>query len=72
MQDACAFSTTCDKSGSWNRFSAQGIEDIEHDDTVGFQVITTDDIDDYGIKKVIEKIRQRIGDKPVYLRYVKA
>lgn len=44
------------------------MEDIEHDDTVGFQVISTEDIDDYGIKKVIEKIRQRIGDKPVYLR----
>lgn len=47
----------------------KGIEDIEHDDTVGFQVITTDDIDDYGIRKIIEKIRQRIGDKPVYLRF---
>ncbi|KAF5371805.1 hypothetical protein D9758_003456 [Tetrapyrgos nigripes] len=49
------------------RCKMMGLEDIEHDDTVGFQVIATDDIDDYGIKKVIEKIRQRIGDKPVYL-----
>ncbi|KAF9021453.1 Arginase/deacetylase [Hymenopellis radicata] len=44
-----------------------GIEDMEHDDTVGFQVISTDDIDDYGILNVIKKIRQRIGDSPVYL-----
>ncbi|KAJ4490771.1 arginase family-domain-containing protein [Lentinula aciculospora] len=44
-----------------------GIEDMEHDDTVGFQVISTEDIDDYGIKRVIEKIRQRIGNQPVYL-----
>ncbi|KAF5376005.1 hypothetical protein D9757_008813 [Collybiopsis confluens] len=46
-----------------------GIGDIEHDDTVGFQVISTEDIDDYGIKKVIEKMRNRIGDKPVYLSF---
>lgn len=45
----------------------QSIGDIEHDDFVGFQVISTEDIDDYGITKVIEKIRQRIGTSPVYL-----
>ncbi|KAJ3827335.1 Arginase/deacetylase [Lentinula raphanica] len=44
-----------------------GIEDMEHDDSVGFQVISSEDIDDYGIKKIIEKIRKRIGNKPVYL-----
>lgn len=46
----------------------QGIEDLEHDTTVGFQVISTDDIDDLGITVVISKIRQRIGNSPVYLR----
>jgi hypothetical protein len=46
----------------------QGIEDLEHDSTVGFQVISTDDIDDLGIPVVISKIRQRIGNSPVYLR----
>ncbi|KAJ7247650.1 arginase family-domain-containing protein [Mycena haematopus] len=49
------------------RCQMNGIEDIAHDDSVGFQVISTDDIDDYGIRKVIKKIRQRIGDSPVYL-----
>lgn len=44
--------------------------DIEHDSSVGFQVISTEDIDDYGINAVIAKIRQRIGTSPVYLRYV--
>ncbi|KAJ6591562.1 Arginase/deacetylase [Mycena vulgaris] len=44
-----------------------GAQDIEHDDSVGFQVISTDDIDDYGIVNVIKKIRQRIGSSPVYL-----
>jgi agmatinase len=44
------------------------MEDLEHDTTVGFQVISTDDIDDLGIPVVISKIRQRIGNSPVYLR----
>ncbi|KAF9074139.1 arginase family-domain-containing protein [Rhodocollybia butyracea] len=49
------------------RCKMNGIEDLRHDDTVGFQVISAEDIDDYGIKNIIKKIRQRIGDKPVYL-----
>ncbi|KAJ7454743.1 hypothetical protein FB451DRAFT_1184600 [Mycena latifolia] len=49
------------------RCKMSGPQDIAHDDTVGFQVISTDDIDDYGISRVIKKIRQRIGDSPVYL-----
>jgi agmatinase len=44
-----------------------GIEDLENDDAVGFQLISTDDIDDLGIPTIISKIRQRIGDSPVYL-----
>ena len=40
---------------------------MEHDEYVGFQVISTDDIDDYGIVNVIKKIRERVGDSPVYL-----
>ncbi|KAF8167412.1 hypothetical protein B0H34DRAFT_681784 [Crassisporium funariophilum] len=44
-----------------------GIEDLANDATVGFQVISTDDIDDLGIPAIVRKIRQRIGDSPVYL-----
>ncbi|KAF8910072.1 Arginase/deacetylase [Gymnopilus junonius] len=44
-----------------------GIEDLENDDSVGFQVISTDDIDDLGIPTIISKIRERVGDSPVYL-----
>ncbi|KDQ31518.1 hypothetical protein PLEOSDRAFT_1037749 [Pleurotus ostreatus PC15] len=43
------------------------IGDVEHDDTVGFQIVSTDNIDDYGINKVIKAIRTRIGSSPVYL-----
>jgi agmatinase len=38
------------------------------DEDVGFKVISTDDIDDIGIKEVIQRIRARIADSPVYLR----
>ncbi|KAF9486490.1 Arginase/deacetylase [Pholiota conissans] len=40
---------------------------LANDAEVGFQVISTDDIDDLGIPTIIKKIRQRIGDSPVYL-----
>jgi len=49
------------------RTKMSGIEDVVHDETVGFQVISTDDIDDYGINLIIRKIRERIGTSPVYL-----
>lgn len=42
--------------------------DIDHDNSIGFQLITTDDIDDLGIPEIIRRIRRRVGDNPVYLR----
>lgn len=48
----------------------QGVEDIDNDEAVGFQLISTDDIDDYGVNEIIRRIRKRIGDSPVYLRWV--
>ena len=48
----------------------KGAEDIENDESVGFQLISTDDIDDLGIPAIIAQIRQRVGKTPVYLRYV--
>ncbi|THG98635.1 hypothetical protein EW026_g3597 [Hermanssonia centrifuga] len=49
------------------RSKVTGIEDIEVDKTVGFQIISTDDIDDLGVPEIIHRIRKRIGDSPVYL-----
>jgi len=46
-----------------------GMIDIEHDQSVGFQLITTDDIDDLGIPAIIRRIRRRVGDNPVYLSF---
>lgn len=49
------------------RCKMAGIGDMENDNSVGFKLISTDDIDDYGIKEIIQRIRNRIGDSPVYL-----
>lgn len=51
-------------------FLEQGPEDLENDSSIGFQVISADDIDDFGIPAIIKHIRERIGDNPVYLRCV--
>lgn len=48
----------------------QGIGDLENDSSVGFQLISTDDIDDLGVAEIIRRIRARVGDTPVYLRYL--
>ncbi|KAL5519478.1 hypothetical protein ACEPAH_1161 [Sanghuangporus vaninii] len=49
------------------RCKMNGPADLQNDDTVGFQVISTDDIDDLGIPDIIKRIRARVGDTPVYL-----
>ncbi|KAJ7072691.1 hypothetical protein C8F01DRAFT_258062 [Mycena amicta] len=42
---------------------------VEHDESVGFAVISTEDMDDYGMDAVIQRIRQRVGMGPVYLSF---
>ncbi|PCH34024.1 Arginase/deacetylase [Wolfiporia cocos MD-104 SS10] len=49
------------------RCKLAGIGDLENDKAVGFQLISTDDIDDLGVAEIIKRIRARIGDSPVYL-----
>ncbi|KAJ7146316.1 Arginase/deacetylase [Mycena epipterygia] len=44
-----------------------GVADLENDEAVGFQLISTDDIDDLGIPEIIRRIRARVGTSPVYL-----
>jgi agmatinase len=44
--------------------------DLEHDEAIGFQLISTDDIDDLGIPEIIRRIRARVGTSPLYLRYI--
>ncbi|KAF5332760.1 hypothetical protein D9611_005098 [Ephemerocybe angulata] len=49
------------------RCKLEGISDIVNDMAVGFQIITTDDIDDLGIPEIVKRIRRRVGNSPVYL-----
>lgn len=44
-----------------------GFQDIQHDEYVGFSMITTDDIENLGTDGIVREIKQRVGDKPVYL-----
>jgi len=49
------------------RCKMNGPADLENDNAVGFQLISTDDIDDLGIPEIVRRIRARVGDSPVYL-----
>ncbi|KAF7327827.1 Arginase/deacetylase [Mycena kentingensis (nom. inval.)] len=49
------------------RCKLAGEVDLENDEGVGFQLITTDDIDELGIPEIIKRIRERVGMSPVYL-----
>lgn len=44
------------------------MEDIQHDESVGFELISTDDIDDLGLPEIVRRVRKRVGQKLVYLR----
>lgn len=49
------------------RCKLEGIEDLQNDESVGFHLITADDLDDYGAAAIIKRIRDRVRDAPVYL-----
>ncbi|KAI0347684.1 arginase deacetylase [Trametopsis cervina] len=51
------------------RCKLAGEIDLEHDEEVGFELISTDDIDDLGIPEIVRRIRNRVGDSPVYLSF---
>ncbi|KAH7097890.1 arginase family-domain-containing protein [Auriculariales sp. MPI-PUGE-AT-0066] len=43
------------------------MEFISHDKEVGFDLIPAEAIDDIGVNGIIERVRSRVGDGPVYL-----
>jgi len=49
------------------RCKMNGIEDMENDAAVGFEIITTDDIDEIGTSGIVKLIRDRVGNSAVYL-----
>lgn len=50
------------------RTRLSGIEDNEDDDAQGWVRISTDDIDDFGVRGIVERILRHVGtERPVYL-----
>ncbi|EJD02299.1 agmatinase [Fomitiporia mediterranea MF3/22] len=49
------------------RTTLSGLADYENDDATGFQRIEAREIDTIGTDGIIKKIRETVGDKPVYL-----
>jgi agmatinase len=44
-----------------------GAADLDSDAALGFRVIAAPDLDQLGVTGVIERIRHRVGDRPVYV-----
>ncbi|PWN48953.1 Arginase/deacetylase [Violaceomyces palustris] len=44
-----------------------GYDDVVHDESIGFKIITSDDVDTLGVSGIVKSIRERVGDMPVYL-----
>lgn len=49
------------------RASTYGHEDYETDESIGFTVISSDDVYERGPKAVAEEIREQVGGRPLYL-----
>ena len=41
--------------------------DLVEDAELGFQIVSSPEMDDLGVKGVLERIRERVGDRPVYV-----
>ena len=44
-----------------------GTSDLADDTRLGFQVVGSVEMDDLGVRGVLERIRNRVGDRPVYV-----
>jgi agmatinase len=44
-----------------------GVEDLTDDARLGFAIVTSEDIEEQGVEVAIQRIRARIGDKPLYI-----
>ncbi|KAI0027757.1 arginase family-domain-containing protein [Vararia minispora EC-137] len=49
------------------RTKMAGIGDVENDESNGFRIVSTEDLDDIGLSEVVRRIRAHVGDRPVYL-----
>lgn len=44
-----------------------GKEDLEDDNRLGFAIVTSEYIEEEGVAAAIDRVRERIGDKPLYI-----
>ncbi|MBG6225821.1 agmatinase [Arthrobacter sp. CAN_A2] len=44
-----------------------GVRDLEDDRRFGFGIVTSSDVYRQGVDEVVDKLRQRIGDRPLYV-----
>ncbi|KZT36956.1 Arginase/deacetylase [Sistotremastrum suecicum HHB10207 ss-3] len=49
------------------RGKLSGPDALRHDESVGFELLPTEIIDDIGVDGIVERLRARVGDRPVYL-----
>ena len=49
------------------RTRLSSFEDYVHDSTVGFKIIEAREIDEVGVRGIVERVLQVLGDRPVYL-----
>ena len=42
-------------------------QDLEDDERLGFSIVTSEYVEEHGVAAAIERIHQRIGDKPLYV-----
>jgi agmatinase len=59
-----------DRSGSLHvgiRGSVYSDTDLDQDTGLGFQVVSAPEIDQIGVSEVVERIKQRVGERPVYV-----
>ncbi len=47
-----------------------GLEDYENDFEVGFVISHAEDIEEVGWKGIVKKIRDTVGDNPVYSKFL--
>ncbi|MBT2483871.1 MULTISPECIES: agmatinase [unclassified Microbacterium] len=42
-------------------------QDLDDDEVLGFAIVTSEDIEEHGVPAALDRIRQRVGDRPLYI-----
>lgn len=49
------------------RASLYAVSDLTDDRNLGFEIVSADDVQDLGTRGAVERMRERLGDRPVYV-----